>query len=371
MVLLAHERVEIQIKKNEKIDKLFVKKPNDQRVKLLVDSLVELFKDMGIHKFDDSMSYPLQYRQQQTQFKGGQTSSEGVQLDHTLHGNDDLTMTSNALMKGQITLPLTEKKEDLYTASASNTRQIQSLRLDHLFEDLQRRLMEVINALNTPNNTTTMTPFPETNLSTSKVFDIQALIHVLTNRPDEVIDTKARLPTKPVVICDALPIPVNAPDTIDQLLEAALAHHNLGSYEDSLKFLEAGKIQLYEIIESNKKRHQLSGGNTNPNNNIELNYYDLRLYISICKGNVYQSCGDDEQSLVQYLDGYHLSKEIKDYDWEIICLNSIGVLAFFNLRYDVALLCFYLVYDFRDRVSSFFIFYCGISLIIFVSISLI
>ena len=54
---------------------------------------------------------------------------------------------------------------------------------------------------------------------------------------------------------------------------------------------------------------------------------------------------------MQYLEGFHLAHSFHDYDWEIICLNSIGVLAFFNLRYDVAILCFYLVYEYRERVS--------------------
>lgn len=62
-----------------------------------------------------------------------------------------------------------------------------------------------------------------------------------------MFETKVRLPSKPVVIGDALPVPAQCPDSVEQLLEASLAHHNLGSFEDSLKFLEAARIQLADI----------------------------------------------------------------------------------------------------------------------------
>jgi hypothetical protein len=45
---------------------------------------------------------------------------------------------------------------------------------------------------------------------------------------EEVLETKVRLPSKPVVIGDALPVPAQCPDSVEQLLEASLAHHNLG-----------------------------------------------------------------------------------------------------------------------------------------------
>ena len=76
------------------------------------------------------------------------------------------------------------------------------------------------------------------------------------------------------------------------------------------------------------------------------------MYIIVCKGNVYQSCGDDEQSLIQYVDGWTKAKHEEDRDWEIICVNSIGMLAFFSLRYEVSLLCFNIVYLYRETVSS-------------------
>ena len=33
-------------------------------------------------------------------------------------------------------------------------------------------------------------------------------------------------------------------------------------------------------------------------------YFDLEMYIVLCKGNVYQSCGDDEQSMLHYMEGF-------------------------------------------------------------------
>jgi hypothetical protein len=70
---------------------------------------------------------------------------------------------------------------------------------------------------------------------------------ISTNLKDDIDDNKIKLPSKPVVIADALPVPSQCPDSVEQLLEASLAHHNLGSYEESLKFLEAARIQLKDI----------------------------------------------------------------------------------------------------------------------------
>lgn len=51
---------------------------------------------------------------------------------------------------------------------------------------------------------------------------------------------------------DAIPVPSRCPELIEQLLEAALAHHNLGSFEDSLKFLEAARIHLVDADQTSK-----------------------------------------------------------------------------------------------------------------------
>lgn len=83
----------------------------------------------------------------------------------------------------------------------------------------------------------------------------------------------------------------------------------------------------------------------------KLLFFDLDMYITLCKGNVYQSCGDDEQSLLHYLDGWSAAQQQRDRDWEVICINAIGMLAYYNLRYDVAVLCFHAVVNYRAEVS--------------------
>ena len=85
----------------------------------------------------------------------------------------------------------------------------------------------------------------------------------------------------------------------------------------------------------------------------KLIFVDLDLYITLCKGNVYQSCGDDEQSLLSYLEAWAKAKQRGDKDWEIIAVNSIGMLAYYNLRYDVALLCFHTVTAYREKVCLY------------------
>ena len=42
-------------------------------------------------------------------------------------------------------------------------------------------------------------------------------------------------------------------------------------------------------------------GDPNPSDNHSV-YQDLHMYIVLCKGNVYQSCGDDEQAMLHYME---------------------------------------------------------------------
>jgi hypothetical protein len=148
---------------------------------------------------------------------------------------------------------------------------------------------------------------------------------------------------------------------------------------------------------------------------------DLELYITVCKGNVYQSCGDDEQSLLQYLQGWSRAEalagtgtiealvaaaarsaarakaRVRDRDrdrdagtamvvttsadrddlsvnstsslglgfgqgsglggnsgadWLLVCVNAAGMLAYHNIRFDVARRCFEVVARLREQVSG-------------------
>lgn len=80
--------------------------------------------------------------------------------------------------------------------------------------------------------------------------------------------------------------------------------------------------------------------------------YDSNFYIIACKGNVYQSCGDDEQSLLQYMAGWESSSYDHHRDWEMLFINSIGLLAYYNLHYELAWKCFHKVAKYREKVDD-------------------
>ena len=150
-----------------------------------------------------------------------------------------------------------------------------------------------------------------------------------------------------------------------------MAYHNLGSFEESLKYLETARVQLIQSekdrIMTKKKQEWRKNGNESqkqlqiPNENISLQQKievtddeivipsEAKLYIIACKGNVYQSCGDDEQSMLQYMSGWNEATALGERDWEAIFINSIGLLAFYNLHYELAWKCFSLVTSFRGR----------------------
>eukprot|EP01033_Poteriospumella_lacustris_P004935 gene4935-3529_t len=270
MVMMAIERHELKTKKNEtggRQQAAFARKPTDaQQAKHVSEMLQELFRDIGISKYDEN------------------TASFATQF-------------------------VVESKLMLELPTGA----------------------EIVNLLTPP----------------SDAADLHG----------DTAAGKGRLPSKPVVISDALPVPAQCPETIEQLLEASLGHHNLGAFEESLKFLEAARVQLDEIVTTQTGHsldHHIAAAKKHMH--IHLNavpkdpppYFDVLMYIIICKGNVYQSCGDDEQSLLQYMDAWHKSHHFRDRDWEIVAINAAGVLAFFSLRYEVATLCFHLVHAFRE-----------------------
>lgn len=303
MAMVAIERIEAQQRNNEKFEKTFAKKSVG---KALSESLQEFFRDIGISKFEEELTFPTNYPNLSA------TNTSNFQA--TTNNPMNLTMSPNQnrnLFTGTVIAPASERPQDMYHSSLNHSRQSMLLRMEHLFDEVESKLVGLM--------------------------DSGAPILTLLATPgEEIVDGKARLPTKPVVIGDALPVPSDCPESVEQLLEASLAHHNLGSFEESLKFLEAARVQLQDIVQSNKNGE---------------NHFDIQMYIIVCKGNVYQSCGDDEQSLIQYIDGWTKAKQTEDKDWEIICVNSIGMLAFFSLRYEVSLLCFNTVYEYREQVS--------------------
>lgn len=173
-----------------------------------------------------------------------------------------------------------------------------------------------------------------------------------------------------------------------------MAHHNLGSFEESLKFLEASRHNLLEIsrLEAEAARRRqvlarqsLAATSTNPGTvvppegssstvldktssedpvitdpaliallarPVEARVpLELDMYITVCMGNVYQSSGDDEQALLQYTRGWHTAKSYGEEDWAAVLLNSIGLVCYYSLRYELAYQCFTTVAYYRAKVS--------------------
>lgn len=188
-----------------------------------------------------------------------------------------------------------------------------------------------------------------------------------------------------------------------QLLEAALAHHNLASYDEAIKFLAAARAALVEVTKASlvaERRKQALAmaskaeitaaslkaaaefGSSQPLSSsdtptAEVNVraipavapdissinaasisddevhvsFDLDMYITVCSGNVYQSSGDDEQALHRYISGWNRARAIDpESEWAMVFLNSIGAIAYYTLRYELGFHCFSTVAAYRSKV---------------------
>lgn len=198
-----------------------------------------------------------------------------------------------------------------------------------------------------------------------------------------------------------------------QLLEAALAHHNLASYDEAIKFLAAARAALVEstraALLAERRKQALAAANkaeaaaaalrtaaefgssqlspsasssvdaslapaagatvdvsssavvldasainamTISDEEVHVNF-DLDMYITVCSGNVYQSSGDDEQALHRYMSGWNRARGLDpDSEWSMVFLNSIGAIAYYTLRYELGFHCFSTVAAYRTKVSS-------------------
>lgn len=322
LILTAMERLETKQEAPKDEKPMFAKKVNESKHKLLADCLNDLLKDIGMNKYNGM---------DPTMNQANDSMSENTQnLDRDLFA-------------GSVSLPNVERAEDMYSsANSSHSRQAMMLRMEHLFDEVESKVLQFYLTPESP------------------------ILSLLIIPDNELSDTKVRLPSKPVVIGDAIPVPVFCPDAVEQLLEASLAHHNLGSFEDSLKFLEASRVQMADTgfrtktaeMKGSKKEQKESDTRAAQE---EASMFDLDMYIVVCKGNVYQSCGDDEQALLMYMEGWAkaLNKQegksepsvngISGKEWEMVCVNSIGMLAYYNIRYEVAGLCFNSVANFREK----------------------
>ena len=206
---------------------------------------------------------------------------------------------------------------DQYTSSLKHSRQAMLFRMQDLFEAIEKFLLE--------DSLTGKGPS-------------QALVTFVNNSRIEetVFSGRQRFASKPVVISDAIPMPV-CPLAVEQLLHSALAHHNLGSFKETILFLDAAKTQFLEL------------GGILKENDVGLPI-DFDMYVLLSKGNLYRSCGEDESAMLCYMEGWEMSRVQQAAEWDIIFVNSIGVLAYYIVRYDIALLCFDRVVRYREEV---------------------
>ena len=319
---------------------------------------------------------------------------------HVGEGGDQ----DNDCFEGAIIMPSSTAPDDVYTRASKNSREVMVLRMENIFDEVESRLQHM-----------------------DDMDGDNAVADLLSEFSSEIEDSsehRFRYMSKPVVIGDSIPPPLNCPTPVQhvrgweymirdtlvaivvclcvcvcvcclvftityvyislykesicvfclQSLEAALAHHNLGSYEESLKYLETARIQLVEGEREKllaRKRAELTkqllkdvplDAKGEPLEPIVLPAVevqdseivipsDCRFYIMACKGNVYQSCGDDEQSLLQYMKGWEIASNDMHKDWEVLFINSVGLLAYYNLHYELAWRCFARVSYFREMVS--------------------
>lgn len=348
LCFVAIESVEARVRSSAQSK--FATKRVDSSSRPLEQLLGDLIRDLGI---DRAVNKPM--GGSELAIDDLDSPSKSIPRGRSRDTFDSDSRTGGSLrMQGTVTLPSQSHPENQYTGTLSHSRHAQLMRMENLFEEIESKVLKMLD----PGS------------------DILQMIS-LPN--DENLDAKSRLASKPVVIGDAVPVPAICPEPVEQLLQAALAHHNLGSFEEALKFLEAARMQLEDIATTGRKSTGKGGsladeeageaGGESDKEEEEKNRdkaelsrpegeeeelidredipLDLDLYIALCKGNVYQSCGDDEQSLLHYLDGLDRAQSQGDKDWEIVCLNSVGMLAYYSLRYDVALLCFAAVTAYR------------------------
>lgn len=289
----------------------------------MAEILNDLIKDMGIEKISRN----------NLTTKVDVVSKEELKVAFDLTG--ELTFNDRsavgAALSGQVSIPHTDGPLDTYSSVQDKGTHAMHLRLEHLFDQISSKIVMDINSE-----------------------------RLLTSSAEATDVTSNKLTSKPVVIGDALPLPKGLPESVEQLLEAALAHHNLGGYGEALKFLEAARVQLVSV-ETHSLEIKKKSAAVNPDvlpeklDEEPILPIDIDAYILICKGNVYQSSGDDENAIVQYFKCWSRANADKHSDWEIICVNSIGMLAYYNLKYDISLKCFDKVVRYREEVRWAFL----------------
>lgn len=335
--------------------KRFAKKVQVQDIVPLANLLQSLLRNIGIDKLGPTNNFSFQ--------EGGGLNGAGGDFESSLGFEHDSAPVDGGAASGgggEISMPQSTRPDDQYQQYLNQGRMTIQLRLEHLFDEVETKLIQAAD--------------PESGL-----FD---LVHSAKEEQELMARSDSfnqhKYASKPVVIGDALPIPTDCPEEVEQLLEAALAHHNLGSYEESLKFLEASRLQLEEIevarkgeelrakvssasVEEDDETGSATATQTEAQTGASLEEgseffavvlpLDVEMYIALCKGNVYQSSGDDENAMQQYVNAWARASLAGDKEWQVVCINSIGMLAYYSLRYEVAIMCFFEVV--RHRTEAY------------------
>jgi len=224
------------------------------------------------------------------------------------------------------------RSDDQYTSTMQHGRQAMVFRMQDKFEEVRDTVYQLLSR----------------DWENTQTTDVLRLIDNRRAEP-ETLRIQNRFASKPVVITDAVPMPLeHVYPEVQQLIKSALSHHNLGSFEEAIMFFEAAKVQFAERAKQEALDAMGEDELQEPVAPATMPL-SLELYIVMGKGNVYRSCGEDEQSLLEYVSGWEKAKGAKDRDWEHIFLNAIGSVAYYSIRYDIALLCFHAVSSFRQE----------------------
>ena len=219
----AVEKYEARFRKSLNRDSGFARKKIDADAKPLQDLLSELIRDIGMdrstNRLQDSSNIHM---------LDPDTTNPGNALPSSISGDRMSSSFAGSALSypaGTIVLPSHDQPENLYTGTMDHTRHVQNMRMENLFHEIEAK---VIDMLDTDS-------------------DVTAFI---ARQSDEVaLDPKSRLTSKPVVIGDAVPVPEDCPESVEQLLQAALAHHNLGSFEEALHgYFTSEKADLEKSI---------------------------------------------------------------------------------------------------------------------------
>jgi len=278
----------------------------------------EFFKDIKIEK--------------PSNFIGASRRKSGVEkIDIKAFSLDEASMSSDEEVVPQSSYP-GMRCLDQYTSSLKHDRQAMLFKMQHLFTEVESLLLAD---------------------PTSNSGSIIKIITINRNA-EKSYSSSQRFASKPVVISDAIPLPSGqCSPLVEQLLQSALAHHNLGSYQEALDFLDGAKGQFKEPKSTSSNTDQVQevqNRRMSPNqSNLGELPFEIEMYITLSKGNLYRSRDEDELAMVCYMGGWKRAQKIGNKEWGVIFVNSIGVLAYYSIRYDIALMCFDTVVQFREE----------------------